>query len=113
MNESSLTPPAPRAPSIEPVGDVSAIDMLRLILPMAKGYAFDHAVGCNYDLIKSAEKLLAAPASAGVEEFPLPTPAFHGVRRGGLLREDGWTEEQVRDVLRSYSASLGLQGSGT
>ena len=27
---------------------------------------------------------------------PLPEPTFHGMRRGGLLREDAWTAEQMR-----------------
>ena len=27
---------------------------------------------------------------------PLPEPTFHGIRRGGLLREDAWTAAQMR-----------------
>lgn len=43
--------------SVEPPPD--AINLLRLILPLAKGYAHEHPVGSNRQYVNDAEEFLA------------------------------------------------------
>lgn len=43
--------------SVEPPPD--AINLLRLILPLAKGYAHEHPVGSNQQYVSDAEEFLA------------------------------------------------------
>lgn len=72
---------------LPPIGDGEPVrDALQRLISWHVGVALDPRV--------------SSCAPAGVEEFPLPEP------------DPGWhsyTPEQVRDILRSYSASLGLQ----
>lgn len=106
IEERLSTPPAPRAPSIEPA------PLLRAFLDEADRAGITH-------LNPSA---LAAPASAGVEEFPLPEieEALRDILAGwvyirqtyGDLYGPGWDCTQTKaeaalQRLRSYSASLG------
>lgn len=53
---------AGRGRSVEPPPD--AISLLRLILPMAKGYAHEHPVGSNQRYVNDAEEFIAAQEEA-------------------------------------------------
>lgn len=49
-------PPGRDSPLLKRIEDLR--DMLELILPLAKGYAYDHRVGNNLEHIQLAERLL-------------------------------------------------------
>lgn len=69
------TPPAPRAPSIEPVALVNRIRSI-VDLEREPHWAYRNTMTTNRNAIRDlCDQLLsslAAPAGAGVEEFPLP-----------------------------------------
>lgn len=105
------SPPAPRAPSIEPVAEVYHIQHAGLNDDSYATIRLLHRASDQWGLrIRAGTKLYAAPASAGVEEFPLPE---HGLPTGVPFefRSDvtHYAEQYARAALHSYSASLGLQ----
>lgn len=111
------TPPAPRAPSIEPVAWVDARNLASAEIARERGGPFDSHVWSEGKTAIHDTPLyasLAAPASAGVEEFPLPEPDVTSHQQDSAMETytiKSYSRRAVREILRSYSASLGHQAT--
>lgn len=101
---------------------MTAIEALRLILPMAKGYAHAHPVGSNAAYIEAAEAVLAAPAQAepvagwiSVDdrmpeaETTCLVYSKHAWEKTPSIKIDKWSEQHECPVpFSSVSVPIGL-----